>query len=166
MLTNKALQLASNKTLFYIKINYCGKTRLVQHYTTDNSKIMGRYVRSYLQPVVACGRPGFRLQFNLLRLQVCGGRLFRSPGRGGRALRHLRDDRRTRAVPHRFLSQRSLRIGGAAMPDYDCARDRIRASFEARNGRQADDPERLANALVALVNAQQPPLRFLAGTAA
>jgi NAD(P)-dependent dehydrogenase (short-subunit alcohol dehydrogenase family) len=65
-----------------------------------------------------------------------------------------------------FLGPRSLRIGAADLPDYDRARDRIRASFEARNGRQAGDPERLAHALVALVNDPQPPLRFLAGSAA
>ncbi|MFC5460058.1 oxidoreductase [Massilia niabensis] len=65
-----------------------------------------------------------------------------------------------------FLSPRSLRIGAAALSDYDPARDRIRASFEARNGFQAGDPARLARALVALVNDRQPSLRFLAGTAA
>lgn len=63
-----------------------------------------------------------------------------------------------------FLSQRSLRVGAAALADYDAARDRIRASFEARNGRQAGDPEKLAHALIALLNDPQPPLRFLAGT--
>lgn len=65
-----------------------------------------------------------------------------------------------------FLSPRSLRIGAAALSDYAPARDRIRAFFEARNGRQVGDPERLARALVTLVNNPQPPLRFLAGTAA
>jgi NAD(P)-dependent dehydrogenase (short-subunit alcohol dehydrogenase family) len=65
-----------------------------------------------------------------------------------------------------FLSRRSLRVGTAALPDYDPARDRTRASFEARNGRQAGDPERLARALVALANDPMPPLRFTAGTAA
>jgi NAD(P)-dependent dehydrogenase (short-subunit alcohol dehydrogenase family) len=65
-----------------------------------------------------------------------------------------------------FLSRRSLRVGTAALADYDPARDRIRASFEARNGRQAGDPARLACALVALANDPMPPLRFVAGTAA
>jgi hypothetical protein len=65
-----------------------------------------------------------------------------------------------------FLSGRSLRTGSAPLPDYEGARDRMRASFEARNGRQAGDPARLARALVTLANAPRPPLRFLAGTAA
>jgi NAD(P)-dependent dehydrogenase (short-subunit alcohol dehydrogenase family) len=65
-----------------------------------------------------------------------------------------------------FLSRRSLRVGTAALADYDPARDRTRASFEARNGRQAGDPARLACALVALANDPMPPLRFVAGTAA
>jgi NAD(P)-dependent dehydrogenase (short-subunit alcohol dehydrogenase family) len=65
-----------------------------------------------------------------------------------------------------FLSGRSLRIGTSALPDYDPSRDKIRSSFEARNGRQAGDPARLARALVALANDPAPPLRFLAGSAA
>jgi len=65
-----------------------------------------------------------------------------------------------------FLSGRSLRLGSAPLPGYDGARDRIRASFEARNGRQAGDPARLAQALVTLANDPRPPLRFLAGTVA
>lgn len=65
-----------------------------------------------------------------------------------------------------FLSTRSLRLGAGALAAYDPARDRIRASFEARNGRQAGDPARLAHAMITLVNDPQAPLRFVAGTAA
>ncbi|OON64752.1 short-chain dehydrogenase/reductase [Massilia sp. KIM] len=65
-----------------------------------------------------------------------------------------------------FLSGRSLRVGAACLPGYDAARERLRASFEARNGRQAGDPERLARALLTLVNDPHPPLRFLAGSVA
>lgn len=65
-----------------------------------------------------------------------------------------------------FLSQRSLHIGSAALSDYDPTRNRTRASLEAPNGGQAGDPEMLAHALVALANAPQPPLRFVAGTGA
>jgi NAD(P)-dependent dehydrogenase (short-subunit alcohol dehydrogenase family) len=65
-----------------------------------------------------------------------------------------------------FLSARSLRVGGERQQDYDPVRDGIRATFEARNGRQAGDPAKLARALVELANDPRPPLRFLAGAAA
>lgn len=65
-----------------------------------------------------------------------------------------------------FLSARSLRVGEARQRDYDPVRDAVRATFEARNGRQAGDPAKLARALVDLANTSHPPLRFLAGAAA
>lgn len=65
-----------------------------------------------------------------------------------------------------FLSARSLQVGAAALPDYDAARGRTRASFAARDGRQAGDPARLAAALVLLANHPHPPIRFVAGSAA
>ncbi|WP_316149642.1 oxidoreductase [Cupriavidus sp. BIC8F] len=65
-----------------------------------------------------------------------------------------------------FLSARSLQVAGAELPDYAPTRDTIRATFEARNGRQAGDPLKLAAAVVELANHPHPPLRFVAGTAA
>lgn len=65
-----------------------------------------------------------------------------------------------------FLSAKSLQVGSASLPDYAQARDRTRATFEARNGRQAGDPIKLATALVLLANTAQPPMRFVAGGAA
>lgn len=65
-----------------------------------------------------------------------------------------------------FLSQRSLRLAAQALPDYDGMRASIGATFAARNGRQAGDPFRLAQAMVELANAPNPPLRFLAGSLA
>lgn len=65
-----------------------------------------------------------------------------------------------------FLTTRSLRVGAAALPDYDAMRAKILAAFEARNGRQAGDPVRLARAIVDLANSPTPPLRFLAGSQA
>jgi NAD(P)-dependent dehydrogenase (short-subunit alcohol dehydrogenase family) len=64
-----------------------------------------------------------------------------------------------------FLSARSLRVSGEREQDYDTVRDGIGARFEARNGRQAGDPAKLARALVELANDPRPPLRFLAGAA-
>jgi NAD(P)-dependent dehydrogenase (short-subunit alcohol dehydrogenase family) len=65
-----------------------------------------------------------------------------------------------------FLSQRSLRLGSQALPDYEAMRASILAAFEARNGKQAGDPLKLAQKMVELANAPNPPLRFLAGTVA
>jgi NAD(P)-dependent dehydrogenase (short-subunit alcohol dehydrogenase family) len=65
-----------------------------------------------------------------------------------------------------FLSTRSLQVGGAALQDYTAARDKTRATFEARNGRQAGDPARLAAAVVGLARHPRPPMRFVAGSAA
>lgn len=65
-----------------------------------------------------------------------------------------------------FLSARSIQVAGAELPDYAFTRDKIRATFEARNGRQAGDPLKLAAAVVDLANHPHPPLRFVAGTAA
>lgn len=65
-----------------------------------------------------------------------------------------------------FLSARSIRVGAAALPGYDAMRGKIQATFEARNGRQAGDPARLAQAMVVLANEAEPPLRFVAGTPA
>jgi len=42
----------------------------------------------------------------------------------------------------------------------------MRASFEQRNGKQAGDPVRLAEALVTLASEAAPPMRFAAGAMA
>lgn len=65
-----------------------------------------------------------------------------------------------------FLTARSLRVGAATLPDYDDMRARMLAAFEARNGKQAGDPARLARAMVEMAGSATPPLRFLAGSQA
>jgi hypothetical protein len=50
--------------------------------------------------------------------------------------------------------------------DYDDRRETTRASFEARNGRQLGDPEKLAAAMLELAETAEPPLRFVAGSLA
>jgi len=62
-----------------------------------------------------------------------------------------------------FLSRESLRFGGRAIADYDDRRDRVRAGFESRSGKQAGDPVKLAEALVRLANEARPPMRFVGG---
>ena len=63
-----------------------------------------------------------------------------------------------------FLSAQSLRVGSANIGDYDTRRDKVRAGFEKRNGRQPGDPVKLAEALVHLAGEPKPPLRFAAGS--
>nr|WP_315402189.1 oxidoreductase [uncultured Duganella sp.] len=65
-----------------------------------------------------------------------------------------------------FLSNKSLQVGSAALQDYTAARDKTRATFEARNGKQAGDPAKLAAAVVQLARHPHPPMRFVAGSAA
>jgi NAD(P)-dependent dehydrogenase (short-subunit alcohol dehydrogenase family) len=65
-----------------------------------------------------------------------------------------------------FLSPHSLRVASRTKEGYAPMRESIRASFEARNGRQAGDPAKLGRALVELANHPHPPLRFLAGSVA
>ena len=65
-----------------------------------------------------------------------------------------------------FLTPESLKFGATEVADYAERRDTMRASFEQRNGKQQGDPALLAEALVTLANATQPPLRFTAGAMA
>ena len=65
-----------------------------------------------------------------------------------------------------FLKPESIRFASTPMADYDGRREAQRASFEQRNGGQAGDPQRLAEALVTLADDAKPPLRFTAGAMA
>ena len=65
-----------------------------------------------------------------------------------------------------FLKPESLKFAASEVADYDERRGAMRASFEQRNGKQAGDPVRLAEALVTLSNEAAPPMRFAAGAMA
>jgi NAD(P)-dependent dehydrogenase (short-subunit alcohol dehydrogenase family) len=65
-----------------------------------------------------------------------------------------------------FLKPESIRFAAGEVADYDARRAEMRASFEQRNGKQAGDPVRLAEAIVALSNEAAPPMRFAAGAMA
>jgi NAD(P)-dependent dehydrogenase (short-subunit alcohol dehydrogenase family) len=65
-----------------------------------------------------------------------------------------------------FLTPESIRFAAGEVADYDARRAEMRASFEQRNGKQAGDPVRLAEAIVALSNEAAPPMRFAAGAMA
>jgi NAD(P)-dependent dehydrogenase (short-subunit alcohol dehydrogenase family) len=62
-----------------------------------------------------------------------------------------------------FLTAESLKYGGKPIADYDARRAQVRESFEARNGKQPGDPQKLAQAMVHLAGQPKPPLRFAAG---
>jgi len=63
-----------------------------------------------------------------------------------------------------FLSDESARFGGGAIADYAEASARIQGFFKQRNGTQAGDPRKLAEALVTLAGEAAPPLRFAVGS--
>jgi NAD(P)-dependent dehydrogenase (short-subunit alcohol dehydrogenase family) len=63
-----------------------------------------------------------------------------------------------------FLDATSVRFTDNPIADYAEASAALRAFYEARNQNQAGDPVRLGEALVTLANAENPPLRWSAGT--
>ena len=65
-----------------------------------------------------------------------------------------------------FLTPESMRFAAVEVADYDDRRAQMRASFEQRNGKQAGDPVRLAEAIVTLSKEAAPPMRFAAGAMA
>lgn len=62
-----------------------------------------------------------------------------------------------------FLDSRSLKYGSLSLDDYAEHRAKTTAVFEARNHRQAGDPDKLGQALLQIVGHAEPPLRFVAG---
>jgi NAD(P)-dependent dehydrogenase (short-subunit alcohol dehydrogenase family) len=69
--------------------------------------------------------------------------------------------------PHRteFASERSARVA-AAIDDYAESVGAARAAFGGLDGNQPGDPARAAEAIIAAVDADQPPLRLPLGTMA
>ncbi len=59
---------------------------------------------------------------------------------------------------------RSMVRSPRGIPDYDAVFDPIRAAREAKNGRQSGDPAKAAQALLAVVAAEDPPRHLLLGT--
>jgi NAD(P)-dependent dehydrogenase (short-subunit alcohol dehydrogenase family) len=63
-----------------------------------------------------------------------------------------------------FLDSTSVRFADSPIADYAEASAALRAFYEGRNQNQAGDPAKLGQALVTLANAENPPLRWSAGT--
>jgi NAD(P)-dependent dehydrogenase (short-subunit alcohol dehydrogenase family) len=62
-----------------------------------------------------------------------------------------------------FLNPGAIRYGTHVIDDYEDYWASARAVFEQRAGTQIGDPARLGNAVVTIVNSEEPPLRFVAG---
>jgi NAD(P)-dependent dehydrogenase (short-subunit alcohol dehydrogenase family) len=62
-----------------------------------------------------------------------------------------------------FLSAGSSRFASRTIDDYDSTAGQVRRAMKQYDGKQANDPRKLARALVTLSNSPQPPLRFTAG---
>lgn len=63
-----------------------------------------------------------------------------------------------------FLDATSVVYAANPIADYAQASAALREFYEARSHNQAGDPARLGQALVALANAENPPVRWAAGT--
>ncbi|MGF6772397.1 NAD(P)-dependent dehydrogenase (short-subunit alcohol dehydrogenase family) [Paraburkholderia sp. GAS199] len=59
---------------------------------------------------------------------------------------------------------RSMVRAGRSIADYDALFDPIRAAREAKSGKQAGDPEKAAQALLQIVEADNPPVHLLLGS--
>ena len=63
-----------------------------------------------------------------------------------------------------FLDASSVRYGGRAVADYAALSAEARSTYANHNHRQAGDPAKLGAALVELAAAEEPPLRYAAGS--
>lgn len=63
-----------------------------------------------------------------------------------------------------FLDAGSIRFTGATIADYDAVRDGTRDTYQRYSHRQPGDPARLGPAVVALANAEAPPMHLVLGS--
>ena len=82
----------------------------------------------------------------------------------GRAVRHPHHDRRTRASSAPSCSPtESTAYAELSIDDYAERTAQTRPAWESMSGKQTNDPAKLANALLTIVDQEQPPLRWVAG---
>jgi NAD(P)-dependent dehydrogenase (short-subunit alcohol dehydrogenase family) len=62
-----------------------------------------------------------------------------------------------------LLTRESTSYAELSIEDYAPRMAETRAWWEAQNGKQAGDPNKLAHALITIASAEPPPLRFIAG---
>jgi hypothetical protein len=63
-----------------------------------------------------------------------------------------------------FFSNHSIRLSSAGSDAYAATAGRVVDSFAAMAGKQLGDPDRAAAALLAMVDAEEPPLHLLLGS--
>ncbi|HWW11640.1 MAG TPA: SDR family NAD(P)-dependent oxidoreductase, partial [Brevundimonas sp.] len=63
-----------------------------------------------------------------------------------------------------FLEPTSVRHGSRPIADYAAVSEALKTFYDGRSGNQAGDPAKLGLALIALADADQPPVRWAAGT--
>jgi NAD(P)-dependent dehydrogenase (short-subunit alcohol dehydrogenase family) len=65
-----------------------------------------------------------------------------------------------------FLSKESVRTPENSIPEYEAARNSEQAHLDEINGNQPNDPEKGAEAIITISEAQNPPVHFLLGSGA
>lgn len=65
-----------------------------------------------------------------------------------------------------FLSKDSVKTPENAIPEYETARNSEQSHLDEINGNQPNDPEKGAEALIAISEEQNPPVHFLLGSGA
>ena len=63
-----------------------------------------------------------------------------------------------------FLDTSSIRYGAKVVDDYVPSSIELKATFDSYSHKQAGDPVKLGQAMVQLANAENPPLRYAAGS--
>lgn len=62
-----------------------------------------------------------------------------------------------------FLSKGSVRSAQQAIPEYETARQSEQAHFDSIHGNQPNDPDKAAEAIIALAKEENPPVHLLLG---
>lgn len=63
-----------------------------------------------------------------------------------------------------FLEPTSVRYGSQPIADYAAVSEALKTFYDSRSRNQAGDPVKLGQALIALADAERPPVRWAAGT--
>ncbi|WEK70062.1 MAG: SDR family NAD(P)-dependent oxidoreductase [Candidatus Chryseobacterium colombiense] len=63
-----------------------------------------------------------------------------------------------------FLSKESVRIPENSIPEYEAARNSEQAHLDEINGNQPNDPDKGAEAIIAISEVENPPVHFLLGS--